>query len=522
MASERRSFAEVLDPRRRLVQLRQRLTQVLHAWTVEDYRAFVQLFVKTLPRLLGAERCTIFIIELGTEKICSIFGTGIEGREIEPPKEGSVVGRVISSGVGVVENRLGAQEGFHARLGEETGFVTRNMVCAPIRSLTGHGVTGAIQVLNKVSVDFSAEDLTLLAEIADYLSISIESIILNQEILRISRQVNREVAELDFRLLQENLLVAESQAMRDILDLVREISASPVNVLLQGENGTGKELIARLIHAMSSRKNRPFIAVNCASIPQGLVESEFFGYEKGAFTGADQAREGRFEEASGGTLFLDEIADMPLAIQPKFLRALQEGEGSRLGSSKLHAYDFRVISATNKDLLAEKEKGAFREDLYFRLFAVEIYIPPLRERREDIVPLAVAFLAQVNKHFRKKVAGFSAEVLQAFEEYGWPGNVRQLRREVERLVALTGDGELIQLKKCSKELLAVGGERGEAGEGLAARRGYSLPEAVRSLEISLIEAALRQTGGNRSRAAELLQVTRQGLLKKMKRYRLPL
>ncbi|MGV1100184.1 sigma 54-interacting transcriptional regulator [Thiovibrio sp. JS02] len=522
MPTETLRLGESLDPRRRLALLRQRLTQVTQAWTVEDYRAFVQLFVKTLPKLLGAERCTIFIIEMGTERICSIFGTGIEEREIEPPKKGSVVGRVISSGASVIENNLSGQKGFHAQVGEETGFVTRNMVCAPIKSLTGHGVTGAIQVLNKEGAGqgFGPEDLMLLEEVADYLSISIESIILNQEILRISKQVNREVEELDFRLLKENLLVAESQAMQDILALVREISASPVNVLLQGENGTGKELIARLIHEMSSRKNRPFIAVNCASIPQGLVESEFFGYEKGAFTGADQAREGRFEEANGGTLFLDEIADMPLLIQPKFLRALQEGEGARLGSSKLHTYDFRVISATNKDLLTEKEKGNFREDLYFRLFAVEINIPPLRERREDIVPLAVSFLGQINKHFRKKVAGFSNEVLQAFEEYGWPGNVRQLRREVERLVALTADGAVIPLEKCSKELLAAGGRPGR--ETSRERHGYSLPDAVRNLEVSLIEQALRKTGGNRTRAAELLRLTRQGLLKKLKRYRLPL
>lgn len=519
MAENTSKIVESLNPRKRLTLLRQRLNQVMLSWTVEDYRAFVQLFVKLLPSLLAAERCTIFIIEMGTERICSIFGTGIHEKEIEPPKKGSVVGQVISSGQSVVENNLAAKQGFHAQVEEETGFTTRSMVCAPIKSRTGHGATGAIQVLNKREGDFQSADLALLEEVADYLSISIESIILNQEILRISQQVNQEVEKLDFSFFRENLLVAESPAMRDILALVKEISAAPVNVLLQGENGTGKELIARLIHEMSPRKDRPFVPVNCASIPHGLMESEFFGYEKGAFTGADQPRKGRFEEADGGTLFLDEIADMPLAIQPKFLRVLQEGEGSRLGSNKLYRYDFRMISAANKDLLGEKERGNFREDLYFRLFSVEIDIPPLRERREDIVPLAMAFLAEINKRFKKKVAGFSSELLHVFETYNWPGNIRQLRREVERLVVLTGNGEVIQLEKCSKELLAARQSVDLPRETLPFYgAGSSLPEAVRKMEISFIATALQKSGGNKTRAAEMLAITRQGLMKKMKRY----
>lgn len=511
-----------LDPRKRLGLLRQRLTQVMHAWRVEDYRAFVQLFVKILPKMLDAERCTIFIIEMGTERICSIYGTGIHEKEIEPPKDGSVVGSVISSGESVIANDLVRQKGFHAQVDEETGFVTRNMVCAPIKSLTGHGVTGAIQVLNKEGeAGFARPDLEMLEEVADYLSISIESIILNQEILRISQQVNREVEKLDFSFFRKNLLIAESPSMRDILAQVKEISALPVNVLLQGENGTGKELIARLIHEMSPRKSRPFVAVNCAAIPHGLMESEFFGYEKGAFTGADQVKQGRFEEADGGTFFLDEIADMPLDIQPKFLRVLQEGEGSRLGSNRLLHYDFRMISATNKDLMAAKEHGEFREDLYFRLFSVEIELPPLRKRIEDIVPLAVAFLAEINKRFKKRVAGFSPEVLRVFESYPWPGNIRQLRREVERLVVLTGNNEVIELEKCSKELLAapVGGDHAEPAS-ISGLGEQTLPEAVRALESSLIVNALKKTGGNKSRASELLRISRQGLIKKIKRYQL--
>ncbi|MFZ5776289.1 MAG: sigma 54-interacting transcriptional regulator [Thermodesulfobacteriota bacterium] len=506
----------LLDPGRRLSLLRQRLTQVMHAWSIEDYRGFVQLFVRLLPGVLEAERCTIFIMEPGTERICSIYGTGIAERAIKPPRKGSVVGEVIANGRSVIANHLAPEEKHRAQVEAQTGFVTRNLACAPIRSRTGHGVAGAIQVLNKTGDQgFEKSDLALLEEVADYLSISIESIILNQEILRISEQVGQEVDQLGLGSLRQSRLVAESEPMREILAMVKQISTAPVNVLLLGENGTGKELIARLIHEWSDRRDRPFVAVNCAAIPGNLAESEFFGYEKGAFTGADHARGGHFEEAHGGSLFLDEIADMPLAIQPKFLRALQEGEGSRLGGGKPRRYDLRIISATNQDLLAAKEGGKFREDLYFRLFAVEIRIPPLRERREDIVPLALSFLEQTSKRFHRRTAGFSREVLTCFEQYPWPGNVRQLQREVERLVALTPDGEPIQLATCSVEV-----RQALSGQPPADHAAGSLvlPTAVRNLESTLIRQAFKQSEGRMGLAAELLQITRQGLRKKMKRY----
>jgi transcriptional regulator with PAS, ATPase and Fis domain len=248
------------------------------------------------------------------------------------------------------------------------------------------------------------------------------------------------------------------------------------------------------------------------------MESEFFGYEKGAFTGADHSRKGRFEEANGGTLMLDEIADMPLTIQPKFLRAIQEGEGSRLGSNKLIKYDFRIISATNKNLRQEIEESRFREDLFFRLFSVEIKLPPLRKRKEDIVPLAVAFLEEISRRFNKKTASFSAELLNVFEDYNWPGNVRQLRSEVERLVALTPENSVVGTEKCSREILS------ETPTPSLRREEFlddlSIPDQVKTLEIKLIEKALQESNGNRVKAAEALGITRQGLHKKMKRYQI--
>jgi transcriptional regulator with PAS, ATPase and Fis domain len=390
------------------------------------------------------------------------------------------------------------------------------MICAPIKSATTHGITGAIQILNKrLSGTFTKEDMSQLEEVAKYLALSIENIIINQEILRIFGLMNQEYERFDREFSFDALFIAESQAMREVLDLTRLVSKTPVNVLLQGENGTGKELIARMIHEGSDRREKPFVAVNCASIPEHLMESEFFGYEKGAFTGADHSKKGRFEEADGGTLMLDEIADMPLTIQPKFLRAIQEGEGTRLGSNKLIKYDFRIISATNKDLPRELEEGRFREDLFFRLFSVEINLPPLRDRKEDIVPLSLAFLEEISRRFNKKVAGFSPEILNLFEDFGWPGNVRQLRSEVERLVALTPEGTVIGPEKCSRELLAA---TPISARKMKSSGSLSIPDQVMSLEMELIEKALEESRGNRVKAAEALGITRQGLHKKMKRY----
>lgn len=500
--------------RRRLAVLKLRLEQVATAWTVDDYKSLVAFYVRILPGVLAAERCTIYIIEMGTDRICSMVGTGLAEKRIEPPRQGSIVGEVISSGRGIIVNDLDRRAGFHRQIATETGFVSRNMVCSPIKSVTTHGVTGAVQILNKQGQQpFLAQDLALLEEMASFLSMSIESIILNQEILRISNQLNLEVEHFDRGYFLDQLFIAESPAMREVLELVRLVCASPVNVLIQGDNGTGKELIARLIHESSNRREQPFVAVNCAAIPENLMESEFFGYEKGAFTGADRSHRGRFEEANNGTLLLDEIGDMPLTIQPKFLRAIQEEEGCRLGSNRLIPYNLRIISATNKDLTREVEQGRFRQDLYFRLFSVKIAIPPLRERKEDIVPLAVAFLEEVCKRFDKRVAGFSAATLNLFEDYDWPGNVRQLRSEVERLVALTPSRELILPDKCSRELQPAGRDNDPA-----AAVDYRLPERVRGLEIKLIREALRKTGANRQQAAELLGITRQGLHKKLKRY----
>lgn len=498
---------------RSLDELRVRLHYVNRAWTVDNYESLLRFYVNIVPRLLHVERCAIFTMDPVTRQILSKVGTELEEGQIEAPLEGSVVGRVISTGERIIDNQLDRRSGFHRTADEKTGFMTRSIICAPIKSVVGGHVIGAIEVLNKRGGAFTSDDAGMVEQFAAYLSMALDNISINREVLALSSALDRELAQYHNAYLGNGRFVAESEGMRTVLEMVRMVSTTPVDVVIQGENGTGKEVIARMIHAGSQRREDRFVAVNCAAIPESLMESEFFGYEKGAFTGAASSRPGRFEEADGGTLFLDEIADMPMTMQPKFLRAIQEGEGSRLGSNKTVRYDLRLISATNRDLREAVARGDFREDLFYRLFSVEIVVPPLRERKEDIVPLTLAFLDDVCRRFDKPLPGLSNELLALFESYPWPGNVRQLRREVERLVALTPEAQPLTPDRCSSEI------RNEANELSTAAHAdqLSLPRRVHALEAHLIKRALQKSQGNKVKAAELLGITRQGLHKKIRR-----
>ncbi|MBK9517405.1 MAG: sigma-54-dependent Fis family transcriptional regulator [Anaeromyxobacter sp.] len=320
-------------------------------------------------------------------------------------------------------------------------------------------------------------------------------------------------------------LVGSSPAMKTIYDMVARVADSPSTVLITGESGTGKELIAKALHRGSSRRDKPLIKVNCAAIPKDLVESELFGYERGAFTGAVGSKPGRFELADGGTLFLDEIGEIPVEIQVKLLRALQESEFERVGGIKTLKVDVRLIAATNRDLKALIAEGRFREDLYYRLAVVPIALPPLRDRREDVPLLVRHFIEKYDRRLGKKVEGIEDEALQLLQGYAWPGNIRELENLMERSV-LFADGPLIEAAALPDALR----ERGAAAPvpiaavgplgAIAAPSGASMKEIVRQaqaeLERELIARALEETGGNVTRAAKRLQISRKSLQVKMK------
>ena len=305
--------------------------------------------------------------------------------------------------------------------------------------------------------------------------------------------------------------VATDPAMERALSIVARAAPSRATVLIRGESGTGKELVARALHALSPRREGPFVAVNCAALNESVIESELFGHEKGAFTGAAQQRPGRFEQAHGGTLFIDELAEIPATVQVKLLRVLQEREFERVGSSSPIPVDVRIISATHRNLTQAVSAGAFREDLYYRLNVVTVELPPLRMRRSDIAPLAEHFLARFADENGKHIGAISKEAADLLLRYDFPGNVRELQNVMERAVVMAR-GPLITREDLPPELQLGAEVTADSAEELP------LPERVKQLEREAIAEALEQAGGVQSRAAELLGISERNLRYKLDKY----
>ena len=392
--------------------------------------------------------------------------------------------------------------------------VTADFPDVPVILITAHG-----------SVDSAVA--ALKAGAFDYITKPFEQEELKKVIAKAARAHDLEIQNLHANLADGDRppLVGQSPAMRAIYEMVARVADSPSTVLITGESGTGKELIAKALHRGSTRRDKPLIKVNCAAIPKDLVESELFGYEKGAFTGAVGSKPGRFELADGGTLFLDEIGEIPVEIQVKLLRALQESEFERVGGIKTLSVDVRLIAATNRDLKALIAEGRFREDLFYRLAVVPIALPPLRDRTEDIPLLVHHFIEKYDRRLGKRVEGIEDEALQVLMGYAWPGNIRELENLMERSV-LFADGPRIEAASLPDSLREKGGAAplpiaavGPLG-AIAAPSGASMKEIVRQaqaeLERELIGRALADTGGNVTRAAKRLQISRKSLQVKMK------
>ncbi len=309
--------------------------------------------------------------------------------------------------------------------------------------------------------------------------------------------------------------IGRSEAAREVMDLVRRVAAYPSTVLFTGESGTGKDLLARALHALSPRRDGPFVPVNCAAIPANLLESELFGHERGAFTGAHRARAGLFEQADGGTLLLDEIGDMPVGLQTRLLRVLEDGRVRRIGGEKDIAVDVRVVAATARDLDRAVREGGFREDLLYRLNVVHVRIPPLRERAEDIPLLAEELVGQAAARLGRPVHGIEPAAMEALLSYPWPGNVRQLENALERAVLVT-PGPLVRRADLPPEVL--GSPAGDAEPAEDAEEVLSIKVRTAELERELIAKALARTGGNRTRAARLLEISTKALAYKIRGY----
>jgi DNA-binding NtrC family response regulator len=373
--------------------------------------------------------------------------------------------------------------------------------------ITAHGsVDRAVEAMRNGAADFIAKPFSiaqLLVRLENVCSVRQ----LREQNVRLQEQLERRHSF--------SKIVGKSKKMQKVFDLIRVVADSDSSVLVYGESGTGKEMVANAVHYNSPRRAKPYLKVSCASLPETLIESELFGYEKGAFTGANQRRIGRFEAASGGTLFLDEISELPLTFQVKLLRVLQERQLERLGSNKPVKVDVRIVSASLRPLEEEIRDSRFREDLFFRVNTVTIHVPPLRERREDIPLLAETFLAEIARERAKEIEGFHDDALDVLDSYSWPGNVRELRNVVERAV-LFCQGSNITVDELPATVRGTPGE--PESRSAAPRPVLSLQQASERAEIEAIRAALEASQGRRTQAAERLGISRKTLWEKMKNY----
>lgn len=392
----------------------------------------------------------------------------------------------------------------------------------PVIMMTAYSTTSlAIEAMKLGAFDYVAKPFNL-QEMVAVVKKAAEMRTLKDEVAYLRSELDKVSG------FSDEALVGQSAAMQAVYKLIGKVAATDSTVLICGESGTGKELVASALHRNSRRAGGPFVKLNCAAVPEGLLESELFGHERGAFTGASVARKGKFEQACGGTLLLDEIGEMSLALQAKILRALQEREIERVGAGEPIPVDVRVIASTNQDLGEAIEQGRFRQDLYYRLNVVAIHLPSLRERKEDIPLLCMHLLEKANRKARRRIDGFSQDAMGLLVAYDWPGNVRELENTIERAVLLTGGsvislGDLPDSLRCSCEYgRSPSGNRGGGTvySPCPGPAGASLKDVVARVEREAILKALNETGWRCGRAAEHLGINRRSLYEKMRRYRI--
>lgn len=480
----------------------QTILLITHEWhQTNEMTTLLMRMAEAATRLLEADRASIFLWDRPNKTIVGRPALGVASGELRLPDHVGIVGQVIQTGEPRrVSGELDARE-IDRAVDRQTGYRTRTILCVPLVSPRGERL-GAFEVLNKKTGVFSYEDQLALVELASYAAVALQN---TQQLTDLLERHERMVSEAA----RGTELVGESPAIQAVRATVRRIAETDLTVLLLGENGTGKEVVARSIHFGSRRRKHPFLAVNCAALAETLLESELFGHEKGAFTDAHEARPGKFELAEGGTLFLDEIGDMSLAGQAKLLRVLEEKTIVRVGGSRpIHA-DVRILAATNQKLAELVRAKRFREDLYFRLNVVSLELPPLRERGDDVRLLADHFLGLFCRRAGRRALPFSGMARKRLEAHAWPGNVRELRNLMERLAYLTS-GERIE----AEDLAFILSPSGSSEEWFSSS--LDLNDATHAFQRKYIQRAIELARGNVSQAAASLGVHRSNLYRKMK------
>jgi Nif-specific regulatory protein len=493
-----------------------------------ELEELVPLVITKCRDILDAEGGSVLLLDPATNEFVLpyVAESNPEAAErlagVRVPVERSIAGTVLREGRALRVDEAQADPRFYVEVDRQTGIPTRNLLAAPLRSR--HGTIGVIEVVNRRGGAFTDDDLAFLDALAGSVAVAIDNARLYEQVKASEERLRTQVGALRRDLARRDRfteIVGSGAAMAEVFRLMESAAASPITVLIEGETGTGKELVARAIHRESGRAEGPFLAVNCAAFQETLLESELFGHRRGSFTGATQDRRGLFEAAEKGTIFLDEVGEMPPAMQAKLLRVLEQGEVVPVGDNRPRRVDVRVVSATNRTLAAEVAARRFREDLYYRLVAFPIRLPPLRARREDVALLAQRFVASAAEAHRKRIPGIEPAALERLVRFDWPGNVRELRNEIERAVALARDGEPIGPSHLSARLLEAGETSADGaayGAALCGEERGSLLRARSAFEARYIGEVLRQQGGNVSRTAKALGLSRVMLQRKMKAY----
>jgi Nif-specific regulatory protein len=479
-----------------------------------DLGALLDLMVREATHLLDCDRASIFLLDREHNQLWSKVALGSDEILRFDARMG-IAGKAVQTGEVVNVKDAYSHPEFYNAIDDQTGYRTRTVLAVAVRNQRGE-IVGAFEALNKQTGAFGARDEAALDALASHAAIAIE----NAQLIGELRRSQDQLAEQNANLMREVVgkfsvhgIIGAGVRIQQVVRLIERIRDSLVNVLITGESGTGKELVAKAIHYSSSRARRSFVALNCAALPETLVESELFGIEKGVATGVE-SRAGLFQKADGGTLFLDEIGDLSPAAQAKILRVLEERVLERIGGRAPIPVDVRLLAATNKDLETEITRGNFRADLYYRIKVIHIHMPPLREIREEIPLLANHFLEEYCREAKRGAMEFSQGVLRRLLTAPWPGNTRQLRNEVMRLAAIT------RQKVIPEDDLWEGVPAPPPGQPPppAPRKEIPLKKAVADLEKRMIAGALESTRNNQQQAARLLGLSRQGLINKMKRY----
>jgi Nif-specific regulatory protein len=486
----------------RIVRL-QKILEITHTWGQTDcMTSLLEAMAETATQLLGADRASIFLWDKPNKMLVGRPALGIKkGGELRIPESTGIVGEVVEMreprrvGGGVDDDKIARM------VDRETGYTTRTLLCVPLIGPNGQCM-GAFEVLNKKRGLFTDDDEQALVELAAHAAVALSNTQQWEDLLAKHQQMIEEAAG-------GLQLIGESPAIGALRSTIRRIADTDLAILILGENGTGKEVVARSIHYLSRRREQPFIAVNCAALTETLLESELFGHEKGAFTDARETRQGKFELASGGTLFLDEIGDMSLSGQAKLLRVLEDKTVVRVGGSQPIHTEVRILAATNQDLGKMVREKRFREDLFFRLNVVSLELPPLRERGEDVLLLADYFLQSFCRNMGRTRPQFTPAARKRMLEHPWPGNVRELRNLMERLAYLTS-GDRIEAEDLA--FINAGGE----SDALHFDFNASLAEATHDFQQKYIKQTIDKAGGNMSKAAKKLGLHRSNLYRKMR------